>query len=149
MTGRGKNLLESFNFFHFHSKATAIEHSSHIFMFYLSAQSSKLLYMQDRIPFSPTLNKLLNNKIEYFCFVVSRVRCLLLLRSSFSFSGGNDKRTETEDKKQSGKEKQIHRVPARGKSMGMITSRIIIIMSVACCLLMKCRLRIVWRASSA
>lgn len=98
MTGRGKNLLASFNFFHFHSKATAIEHNSHIFMFfYLLAQSSKLLYMQDRISFSPTLNKLLNNKIEYFCFVVSRVRCLLLLRSSFSFSGGNDKRTETED----------------------------------------------------
>lgn len=69
--------------------------SSHIFMiFYLPAQSSKLLYMQDRIPFSPTLNKLLNNKIEYFCFVVSRARCLLLPSpGSFSFSGGNDKRT--------------------------------------------------------
>lgn len=117
--------------------------------FYLPAQSSKLLYMQDRIPFSPTLNKLLNNKIEYFCFVVCRVRCLLppsnlVLVQRRKWQANGERRW-----KQSGKEKQIHRDPARGKSMGMITSRIIIIMSVVCCLLMKWRLRIVWRASSA
>lgn len=113
-------------------------------IFFISAQSSKLLYMQDRISFSPTLNKLLNNKIEYFCFVVSRARCLLASPNLVLVQ-----RRKWQPKMKTKRKRKANSSGSREKSMGMITSRIIIIMSVVCCLLTKWRLRIVWRESSA
>lgn len=106
LTGRGGNLLASLNFFHFHSKATAFKHRSNISMFsFISALS----YFTCKTESHSARHQINCWTIKSNIFVLSFLGrdVYSLLRTLFSFSGGNDNRIATEDENKAEKKSKF------------------------------------------